>query len=98
MIDPQEYFLASTNPLEEKIAHIFKIYRDELAKANALDFDDLLLETVRLLKSVSEVRERYNRRYRYVMIDEYQDTQQASVRADEACSRARITTSAWWGR
>ena len=74
MIDPQEYFLASTNPLEEKIAHIFKIYRDELNKANALDFDDLLLETVRLLKSSSEVREKYNRRYRYVMIDEYQDT------------------------
>jgi DNA helicase-2/ATP-dependent DNA helicase PcrA len=74
MIDPQEYFLASTNPLEEKIAHIFKIYREELAKANALDFDDLLLETVRLLKTSREVRERYNRRYRYVMIDEYQDT------------------------
>jgi DNA helicase-2/ATP-dependent DNA helicase PcrA len=74
MIDPQEYFLASTNPMEEKIAHIFEIYRKELAKANALDFDDLLLETVRLLKSSSEVRERYNRRYRYVMIDEYQDT------------------------
>ena len=74
MIDPQEYFLASTNPLEEKIAHIFKIYKDELAKANALDFDDLLLETVRLLKTSREVRERYNRRYRYVMIDEYQDT------------------------
>lgn len=74
MIDPQEYFLASTNPTEEKIAHIFKIYREELAKANALDFDDLLLEAVRLLKTVPEVRERYNRRYRYVMIDEYQDT------------------------
>ena len=74
MIDPQEYFLASANPLEEKIAHIFEIYRKELAKANAMDFDDLLLETVRLLKSSAEVRERYNRRYRYVMIDEYQDT------------------------
>jgi DNA helicase-2/ATP-dependent DNA helicase PcrA len=74
MIDPQEYFLASTNPMEEKIAHIFEIYKKELFKANALDFDDLLLETVRLLKSSSEVRERYNRRYRYVMIDEYQDT------------------------
>ena len=74
MIDPQEYFLASTNPMEEKIAHIFEIYKRELFKANALDFDDLLLETVRLLKSSSEVRERYNRRYRYVMIDEYQDT------------------------
>ena len=74
MIDPQEYFLASTNPLEEKIAHIFEIYRKELAKANALDFDDLLLETVRLLKTEAQVRERYNRRYKYLMIDEYQDT------------------------
>src|SRR6202051_372749 len=74
MIDPQEYFLASTNPMEEKIAHIFEIYKKELFKANALDFDDLLLETVRLFKSSSEVRERYNRRYRYLLIDEYQDT------------------------
>jgi DNA helicase-2/ATP-dependent DNA helicase PcrA len=74
MIDPQEYFLASTNPLEEKIAHIFKIYRDELAKANALDFDDLLLETVRLLKADAEVKARYNRKYKYLLIDEYQDT------------------------
>src|ERR1700710_1491551 len=74
MIDPQEYFLASTNPIEEKIAHIFEIYKKELTKANALDFDDLLLETVRLLKSSSDVRDRYNRRFQYVMIDEYQDT------------------------
>ncbi len=74
MIDPQEYFLASTNPTEEKIAHIFEIYKKELFKANALDFDDLLLETVRLLKSSAETRERYNRRYKYILIDEYQDT------------------------
>ena len=74
MIDPQEYFLASTNPMEEKIAHIYEIYRKELLKANALDFDDLLLEAVRLLKAVPEVRERYNRRYKYLLIDEYQDT------------------------
>jgi len=74
MIDPQEYFLARTNPMEEKIAHIFEIYKKELFKANALDFDDLLLETVRLLKSSGETRERYNRRYKYLLIDEYQDT------------------------
>jgi DNA helicase-2/ATP-dependent DNA helicase PcrA len=60
--------------MEEKIAHIFEIYKKELAKANALDFDDLLLETVRLLKSSAEVRERYNRKYKYLLIDEYQDT------------------------
>src|SRR3984957_546602 len=74
MIDPQEYSLASSNPMEEKIAHFFEIYKKELFKANALDFDDLLLETVRLLKSSREVRERYNRRYKYLLIDEYQDT------------------------
>ncbi|SDF53186.1 ATP-dependent helicase [Terriglobus roseus] len=74
MIDPQEYFLASTNPLEERIAHIFKIYKEELNKNNAMDFDDLLLETVRLLKTSQEVRERYQRKYRYLLIDEYQDT------------------------
>jgi len=74
MIDPQEYFLASTNPMEERIAHIYEIYRKELLKANALDFDDLLLEAVRLLKAIPEVRERYNRRYKYLLIDEYQDT------------------------
>ena len=74
MIDPQEYFLASTNPLEERIAHIFEIYRKELAKNNAMDFDDLLLETVRLLKTSKETREKYQRRYRYLLIDEYQDT------------------------
>jgi len=74
MIDPQEYFLNSANPQDEKIAHIFEAYRKELAKANALDFDDLLLETVRLLKASGEVREKYNRRYKYLLIDEYQDT------------------------
>jgi DNA helicase-2/ATP-dependent DNA helicase PcrA len=74
MLDPQEYYLQSTDPTSEKVAHIFEAYRKELRKANALDFDDLLLEAVRVLKSSAEVRERYNRRYRYLLIDEYQDT------------------------
>jgi DNA helicase-2/ATP-dependent DNA helicase PcrA len=74
MIDPQEYYLQSSDPLGERVAHIFKGYRDELRKANALDFDDLLLEAVRVLKVSSETRERYNRRYRWLLIDEYQDT------------------------
>jgi DNA helicase-2/ATP-dependent DNA helicase PcrA len=74
MLDPQEIYLQSADPLTEKIAHIFEAYRQELRKANALDFDDLLLETVRLLKSSGEVRERYQQRYEYLLIDEYQDT------------------------
>ncbi len=74
MIDPQEYYLASKDPNSERIAHIFKGYQAELLKNNALDFDDLLLEAVRLLKASGEVRERYQRRYRYLLVDEYQDT------------------------
>ena len=74
MIDPQEYYLGSSDPGSERIAHIYEQYRKEMAKNNALDFDDLLLETVRLLKASSEVRERYQRRYKYLLVDEYQDT------------------------
>jgi len=74
MVDPQEYYLASKDPNSERIAHIYQSYKAELRKNNALDFDDLLLEAVRLLKVSSEVRERYQRRYRYLLVDEYQDT------------------------
>ena len=74
MVDPQEYYLASKDPNSERIAHIFKGYQAELRKNNALDFDDLLLEAARLLKVSSEVRERYQRRYHYLLVDEYQDT------------------------
>jgi DNA helicase-2/ATP-dependent DNA helicase PcrA len=74
MLDPQEIYLQSADPKTEKIAHIFEDYRKELMKANAMDFDDLLLEAARLLKSVAAVREYYNRRFHYLLIDEYQDT------------------------
>jgi DNA helicase-2/ATP-dependent DNA helicase PcrA len=74
MLDPQEMYLQSADRVNEMVAHVYEEYRKELRKANALDFDDLLLETVRLLKSSAQVRERYQRRYQYLLIDEYQDT------------------------
>src|SRR6266536_237314 len=74
MLDPQEIYLQSADPKNERIAHIFEEYRKELHKANAMDFDDLLLEAMRLLKSVAAVREYYNRRFQYILVDEYQDT------------------------
>ena len=74
MLDPQEVYLQSGDPKTERVAHIYEEYRKELFKANALDFDDLLLEAMRLLKVVPEVREYYNRRFHYVLVDEYQDT------------------------
>ncbi len=74
MLDPQEAYLQSADPKTERVAHIYAEYKKELFKANALDFDDLLLEAVRLLKAVPTVREYYNRRFQYILVDEYQDT------------------------
>jgi DNA helicase-2/ATP-dependent DNA helicase PcrA len=74
MVDPQEYYLGSKDPNSERIAHIYQGYKAELRKNNAMDFDDLLLEAARLLKVSAETRERYQRRYRYLLVDEYQDT------------------------
>jgi ATP-dependent DNA helicase UvrD/PcrA len=74
MLDPQEVYLKSDDPKTERVAQIYEEYRKELRKANALDFDDLLLEAVRLLKAAGEVRDYYNRRFHYILVDEYQDT------------------------
>src|ERR671924_476048 len=74
MLDPQEIYLQSADPKAQRVAHIYEEYRKELRKANAMDFDDLLLEAVRLLKSSAQVREYYNRRFQYLLVDEYQDT------------------------
>ncbi|HEY0323143.1 MAG TPA: UvrD-helicase domain-containing protein [Pyrinomonadaceae bacterium] len=56
------------------IARIFRLYQERLVNNNALDFDDLLIKTVQLLRRVAEVREKYNERFRYILVDEYQDT------------------------
>jgi DNA helicase-2/ATP-dependent DNA helicase PcrA len=74
MLDPQEVYLQSADPKTERVAQIYAEYKKELAKANALDFDDLLLETVRLLKAAPDVCGYYNRRFQYILVDEYQDT------------------------
>lgn len=58
----------------ERIARIFKLYEERLKKANAFDFDDLLIRAVDLLRRVPEVRQYYHDRFRHLMIDEFQDT------------------------
>src|SRR5205823_6196769 len=74
MLDPQEVYLNSADPKTERVAQIYEEYRKEFRRANAFDFDDLLLEAVRLLKSAEKVREYYNQRFQYILVDEYQDT------------------------
>jgi DNA helicase-2/ATP-dependent DNA helicase PcrA len=56
------------------IARVFRLYDERLNTANALDFDDLLIKTVKLLRTSRETREKYNDRYKYILVDEYQDT------------------------
>ena len=71
---PQHFYQDTADPKMARLAVIFDKYEGSLRQNNALDFDDLLLETVRLFKHDSNLREQYNRRYQYIMIDEYQDT------------------------
>src|SRR6266550_2300992 len=56
------------------IARIYKTYEERLHTNNALDFDDLMIKTVRLLRNVPEVRDKYNKKFRYILVDEYQAT------------------------
>jgi len=71
---PQEWYQSATDPQMLRLAKIYELYEERLRQANALDFDDLLLECVRLLRHDDALRQLYNRRYEFVMIDEYQDT------------------------
>src|SRR6267378_266129 len=70
-------FAARVDYVDERraaMARVYKLYEDRLHANNALDFDDLLIKAVRLLRDVPEVREKYNDRFRYILVDEYQDT------------------------
>ncbi len=65
---------------ERTVADVYLQYERELMKANAMDFDDLLVRTVNVLELFPEVRERYRKAFRYVLVDEYQDTNHAQYR------------------
>ena len=74
-----EAFTAKAQFIDERrasIARVFQLYEERLHRNNALDFDDLLIKAVRLLRDVPDVRDRYNDRFRYLLVDEYQDTNQ----------------------
>lgn len=78
LISPEEFKLnAQGDYRERKIAELYQLYQDELKKNNALDFDDLIFKTVDLLRTSPDVREYYQERFKYVMVDEYQDTNTA---------------------
>ena len=75
MITPDEYELNAAGDFgKQKIAQVYREYERQLHANNALDFDDLLLKTVQLFRTQPDVLESYQERFRYIMVDEYQDT------------------------
>lgn len=74
-ISPEEFRLAARGDFrQEKIAEVYLEYQKELKKNNALDFDDLLVKTVELFESCPDILDYYQERFRYILVDEYQDT------------------------
>ena len=78
LIGPDKYAAeAGHDPFQQLVARVYKAYQERLLSNNALDFDDLILKTVELLQRDAEAREYYQKKFRYVMVDEYQDTNTA---------------------
>ncbi len=77
LIDAELYTQRASNIFERRIAEIFTEYQRRLLGASAMDFDDLLVQTVRLLQTEPEVLQHYQRRFKHILVDEYQDTNRA---------------------
>ncbi|HMK38733.1 MAG TPA: UvrD-helicase domain-containing protein, partial [Bacteroidota bacterium] len=80
MIPPKTYREKSADPMAEKTALIYEEYERRLKKSNAMDFDDLLLKPLDLFARHKDVLERYQYRFRYILVDEYQDTNRVQYR------------------
>lgn len=77
LLSPDEYASFARGFFQETAAKIYKIYQSILKENNAVDFDDLILKTVELLRNNNQVRDKYQRIFQYILIDEYQDTNRA---------------------
>ncbi|HET6212933.1 MAG TPA: DNA helicase PcrA [Micromonosporaceae bacterium] len=77
LVDPDEFAGRANGPAERTLAEAYSLYQRKLRESHALDFDDLIMTTVGLLQANSEVAQKYRRRFRHVLVDEYQDTNHA---------------------
>ena len=77
LMGPQDYLNAISNAFEQVVADVYSIYQQRLQRANAMDFDDLILKTVEVLQRFPEAKARFRSRFRHVLVDEYQDTNHA---------------------
>ena len=87
LVDYESAASRARSPMEESYAEAYREYQRRLIRANALDFDDLIMTTVHLFQAFPELREQYRRRFRHVLVDEYQDTDHAQyVLIRELCA------------
>jgi ATP-dependent DNA helicase UvrD/PcrA len=80
LLDSSDYLRQTEGYMAENVAEVYDLYQKRLYENNAMDFDDLIMQTVALLELFPEVRERYQRRFKYIHVDEYQDTNHAQYR------------------
>jgi DNA helicase-2/ATP-dependent DNA helicase PcrA len=77
LLGPQDYLNAASNQFQQVVADVYAVYQQRLIRANAMDFDDLILKTVEVLQRYPEAKARFRSRFRHVLVDEYQDTNHA---------------------
>jgi DNA helicase-2/ATP-dependent DNA helicase PcrA len=77
LLGPQDYLNAASNQFEQVVADVYAVYQQRLVRANAMDFDDLILKTVEVLQRYPEAKARFRSRFSHVLVDEYQDTNHA---------------------
>jgi DNA helicase-2/ATP-dependent DNA helicase PcrA len=80
LVGPEEYASRVASFYDQTVAEVYDLYQRRLFASNAVDFDDLLMLTVRVLEHFPEARERWQKAFRYVLVDEYQDTNHAQYR------------------
>jgi DNA helicase-2/ATP-dependent DNA helicase PcrA len=77
LLMPEDYHATANSPAQKVTAQVYPLYQQALKDASALDFDDLINQTVRLFRTVPEIRQKWQQQFKYIMIDEYQDTNAA---------------------
>jgi DNA helicase-2/ATP-dependent DNA helicase PcrA len=87
-VSPEEMYQAARDDVTEKVASVYERYQKRLRASSALDFDDLLLKTVEIFDREMEVADSYSRRFRYIHVDEYQDTNPVQYRLIRQLTRA----------
>lgn len=80
LLTPKEYALKARGPVEEIVAGCYKEYQSELENNQSMDFDDLIMKTIQLFEEHADVLQKYQEQFRYIHVDEYQDTNEAQYR------------------